>query len=66
MRGMVDRSIDVILAEWRALERELERAPDAEARAALEVRLEAIRTEYQTVQKERRGLIDERPSPSRP
>ena len=63
---MVDRSIDAILAEWRALERELERAPDPEARAAIEVKLAAIRTEYQTVQKERRGLIDERPSPPRP
>ena len=61
MRGMVDRSIDDILAEWRSLERELERAPDEASRAAIEARLEAIRAEYQEAQKARAGLLDERP-----
>ena len=61
MRGMVDRSIDDILAEWRALARELERAPDDAERARIEAQLEAIRAEYQEAQKARAGLIDERP-----
>jgi hypothetical protein len=58
---MVDRSIDDILAEWRALERELERSSDAEERARIEARLETLRAEYQAAQKSREGLVDERP-----
>jgi hypothetical protein len=63
---MVDRSIDAMLAEWRALERELERTSDEEVRAGIEARLEAIRAEYQAAQKSREGLVDERPPRPKP
>ncbi len=40
------RDVPAILAEWRALERELHAASDDETRVVLGARIEVVRSEY--------------------
>jgi hypothetical protein len=42
----MDRTVESILAEWRQLERELERASDADSREDLQARIAQIRDEH--------------------
>jgi hypothetical protein len=55
---MHQRDVPTILAEWRALERQLDAASDDELRDALRARIGAVRAEHAEAMAERRDEAD--------
>ena len=55
---MDTRSIDSILDDWRAAERELEAAPD-DARPVASARVDQLREEYRAAMAGREGVVRE-------
>jgi hypothetical protein len=50
--AMATRTIDRILQEWRDLERQYERATDADLRDGIEARIEQVRRQYREAVRE--------------
>jgi hypothetical protein len=64
---MTDRSIGAILADWRALERELAATTDEVAIEDLQARIAALRAEHAAAQAARSDRLDElRRPPDKP